>query len=203
MTRDIQFDPLVVESTPAWYSFRERERTELSRQLPDTLERLEGALHFAFELTNVAERDLARARLFFRAALAEYSSIEDISKRERPSLRFELRATGWPLPHILKVLRNLHVHLKSVEFRHSHQSLEFRGTRNTDPVDVVKWCVSDLSADDLLKVRAFQGSRPEYTKDQAEQLVAWFDDAQEHFGIPDLLWRAVHDARNRLTDSLR
>lgn len=199
MPTNLRFDPLVADTTATFFSLDDDDRAKLAT-MPGTLERLEGALHFAYGLSTPEGHHRERlAGSFFRAALAEYVSLDEIARIERPTPRFSILATDLPLPHILKALRNLQIHLRTTPLRADRMWLHLRLVKGEQPVEVARWCVADLTADHLMELDAFTGANPKYTREQAGKLVAWFHAAQSLFGFPDLVWRAVRDALDRLS----
>jgi len=76
------------EFTALFICLPEDLKTKLER-FPETSERIEGALMFCTKLTYCDPKQDSRAAIkadaYFRAALAEYASIEETFNRERPA----------------------------------------------------------------------------------------------------------------------
>lgn len=157
-------------------------------RFPETSERVEGALMFCLKLTycnpKQDSRAAAKAGAYFRAALAEYASIEETFNRERPSdtPKFSLHSTQNPLPHILEQLRHLQVHLATNEMSDRQVSLWLKHVPGSQPVDFRIWTISNLTDSQLNSLRAFQRAK-HYTATQATEMVNWINVRQSEFGI--------------------
>lgn len=169
---------------------------------PKTLERINGALHMAYLLSREYSGS-ENANIYFRSALCEFSSINDIAKSEIDSEQ-PLLNTSHPLPHILKLLRNTQVHVSSFALDNPTMSLVL-GIAGSTPVTCSKWIIADISEEDLLRLDAFTKNRPHYTKEDATRMIEWLNHAQSQFGIPDLIRRAIeifidtHEKKDSLT----
>lgn len=59
-----------------------------------------------------------RAAAFLRAALAEFCSIEEMQELDRgKGPHFAVTASPNPLLHLLKLMRHMNIHVKSVEVK--------------------------------------------------------------------------------------
>lgn len=198
--RVLDFTPLRRECTPTFMCLPREEEQRLA-STPLTLDRLQSALHFANLLRCAKqEHEMMRAGAYFRASLAEFVSVQEIARVEASNWKkFELLDTTLPLPHMLKLLRNMQIHVRTVSLKDRRMWLHLRLAVGARPVETSKWCVDDLTPEQLLELRAFKINKPQYNQEQATQLVTWFQDAQELFGVPDLVWYAVNDAARRLS----
>jgi hypothetical protein len=173
------------------------------RQFPQTEERIEGALMFCARVMNCDPDkvpDAARkAGAYFRAALAEYASIEEAFNRERPAgtPEFRLHGTPNPLPHILKQLRHLQIHLVTNEMAKQTISLVLKNVPGAEPVDVIIWTIDDLTDAQFNELDAFK-KKKHYTPAQATEMANWINTRQTQFGIHDLIHRGLVEAAERI-----
>ena len=172
-------------------------------RFPETSERVESSLMFCSNLTYCDPKKDSCAALkagrYFRAALAEYHSIEEAFNRERPdgSPSFHLYSTENPLPHILEQLRHLQVHLTINEMSDRQVSLWLKNVPEAQPVDVRIWTISDLTDTQLKSLRAFRNEK-HYTATQATEMVHWVNTRQTDFGIHDLIHRGLVEVAERI-----
>lgn len=179
-----------------------KELEEAMRPCLRTLERMQAALSSARGMDSIkpeGDHSRSRAESAFRSALIDYVSIEDILKRELPAVQppFKLFDTENPLPHILKQLRNLQVHLVASKMSERAISLHLRNVPGAEPVDVTVWTISDLTDSQLLELDAFKEGY--YTPAQATEMVNWLNTRQTLFGIGDIIYRGVIEAAERIT----
>jgi hypothetical protein len=172
-------------------------------RFPETLERIESSLMFCSKLTYCDPKQDRRAGMkagrYFRAALAEYVSIEEAFNRERPSdtSEFNLDSTENPLPHILEQLRHLQVHLTTSEMSDRRVSLWLKNVPGSKPVDIRIWTISDLTDSQLTSLHAFKNEK-HYTATQATEMVNWLNARQTDFGIHDLVHRGLVEIAERI-----
>jgi len=141
--------------------------------LPQVLERVRSAVMFA-ELSG-KQSEAWRAAAFIRAALAEFSSIEEMQELDGPSApHFKIKDQPNPLLHILELMRHLNVHVRPVKAR--HESVPVSICEHTFELDI--YIVSDLHASELLGLR----SGRHYASADIQEAVAWFGQAQAHWG---------------------
>ena len=185
------------ESTPVFAALP-KELEAAMQKLPLTLGRMEATLMAWSGMGSPKTGGQSKAESAFRSALSEYVSIEDILNRELPSgqLAFRLLDTENPLPHILKQLRNLQVHLVASRMSDHTISLWLKHVPGAEPVDVTRWVICDLTAAQLLELDAFQ--KGYYTEAQATEMVNWLNERQTLFGIGDIIYRGVVEAAERI-----
>jgi len=170
---------------------------------PETSERIESSLMFCSKLTYCDPKEdrlaATKAARYFRAALAEYVSIEEALNRERPlgTPEFNLYSTENPLPHILEQLRHLQVHLTISEMSDRSVSLWLKNVPGSEPVDVRIWTISNLTDSQLTSLRAFKNGK-HYTAAQATEMVKWINTRQADFGIHDLVHRGLVEVAERI-----
>lgn len=172
-------------------------------KFPQTEERIDGALMFCAHVMNCRDPEKVpaparRTGAYFRAALAEYASIEEAFNRERPAgtPEFKLLDTENPVPHILKQLRNMQIHLVASKMSPQTVSLIMKNHPGAEPVDVTIWTIKDLTAAQFNDLNAFR--RGHYTPAQAAEMVTWLTTRQSAFGIHDLIHRGLVEAAERI-----
>ncbi len=193
----LDFAPLNPSSYAAFFSLGDEWKSALSA-FPETLSRIEGALHFAHRLRIAGEGGPEErfAGSYLRASLAEYVAIEEMAKVEFGN-DFSLLNTRCPLPHILKILRNYQMHIGTTKVSEENMEVLYRGAT----FELGKWVVMDIESGHLLDLRAFKerGRKPAmYSEKTAEKMVDWLNESQGTFGFPDLIYRAAMDVCNRL-----
>jgi hypothetical protein len=168
--------------------------------LPETSARIEGALKFCWYVSAttdalfVNEPKATRLReAFLRASLAEYVSIEDTLERDLHGLNTNIKALKiWnlknPLLHIMRELRNLEIHLTSSKLSESkinvllvHKGIEHQSEKTI-------WTVNDLTVE---KFQSLRYAKERYSQTEIKKMVDWFNDAQQDWGVHDLLYRAI------------
>lgn len=157
--------------------------------LPGTAARIEMALRFCTKIANLEGSDEADLRLregYMRASLAELVSVEDTLKWERPQEPFELWWSQNPLLHVLRELRNLNVHLKPSKFD-SREIVVRMAAPGSDDVPINIHLVRDFTVEAFKKLR----NSKRYTDQQAVDMVAWFNDFQQHWGIADAIHQGI------------
>lgn len=150
--------------------------------LPLTIDRAQCAIMFAALASK--QSDVRRAAAFLRAGLAEFWSMEEMQKTDKPNtLPVQIIDSKNPLLHLLELARHLNVHVNSVKAQHQSVPVTFEGQEFD--LDVYIW--SDLDAKALAKLR--NGKR--YQLAELERLVTWFSTEQLHWGAGDLVRAGV------------
>lgn len=146
--------------------------------MPQTLERVESAIMFAGQFSKQSEP--WRAAAFLRAALAEFCSVEEVQKVDRPKESyFAIKTSTNPLLHVLELMRHLNIHVKSVKVKSHKFGVTFGGVE----ADLETFIVSNLSARDLMSLR--NGKR--YSISDLDRCVDWFEARQTEWGAGDLV----------------
>lgn len=146
--------------------------------MPQTLERVESAIMFAAQSSMQSEP--WRAAAFLRASLADYCSIEEMQKLDRPAhARFKLAASPNPLLHLLELLRHLNVHVKTVETVAHSINVQFKDQTS----DMNVYVISNLDPTDLAALR----NGKHYNIADIGRSVGWFTVRQTEWGAGDLV----------------
>ena len=146
--------------------------------MPQTLERVEGAVWLAAQSSK--QSDPRHAAALLRASLADYCSIEEMQKLDRPGkASFAIRDSRNPLLHLLELLRHLSIHIKTVETSVRAINISIGKFESDINVNVI----SNLDADDLANLR----NGKHYSRADIERCVAWFKQRQTDWGAGDLI----------------
>ena len=168
--------------------------------LPETSIRFLAALKFCWYASGTRdvlfadEPKATRLReAFLRASLSEFVSTEDTLKRDLevlgitavPIKIFDLEH---PLVHIMRVLRNLEIHLTSHQLSHSKKDvvMEFSGVKHQTQTTV--WTIDELTVERFCQPK---GVKSNYSPKDIEAMVKWFNVSQGDWGVNDLLFRAI------------
>lgn len=128
----------------------------------------------------------------FRAALTEFASIEDAQKldyKEHGESRtpIKLNDTSNPLLHIFRELRNLEIHLRHCELRSSPKDVLWG--KKEIPLTIDVWMMEGITSDTFALLR----NANNYSPQQIEQMVTWFNTAQAEWGVQQLFLLAVEE----------
>ena len=130
----------------------------------------------------------------FRAALTEFSSMEDVQKHleighsitTKPLL---LNATLNPLLHLFRELRNLEVHLKHSGLRSISKEFYWGTQDQANAFSMPVWILDGVTPQSFSQLR----NSKNYTVDQIERMVSWLNETQEEWGIQEIFLRAVEE----------
>lgn len=148
------------------------------RSMPQTLVRVESAIMFAAQASKQSEP--WRAAAFLRAALAEFCSVEEMQELDRgQGSRFAVASSTSPLLHVLKLMRHLNIHVKSLAIRPHKINMVCFGIEG----DMNVYVVSNLEAQDLASLK----SGRYYDHSDLERCVDWFNSRQTEWGAGDLI----------------
>ena len=165
---------------------------------PESRDRADSAMYFAYRascsdkaLYADSETAIRRREAYFRAALAEFVSIEealtrDLARKGVSQKAVKIRESTNPLLHLMRLFRHLWIHLTSPRLNSRQVEAAWSGAQPED-FDITVWLVSDLS------IKALDGLRDakRYSQDQLEKMVTWFNQAQEKWGASYLLEIAI------------
>jgi len=168
--------------------------------LPETSARFLAALRFCWYVSATPdvlfseEPKATRLReAFLRASLAEYVSIEDTLKRDLLKLNLTARpikifSLENPLLHIMRVLRNLEIHLTSAKLSHSKKDVVAVVSEAEHQSQTTIWTIDYLTVE---KFREPYKVSEHYSKPETESMVKWLNEAQYDWGVNHLLFRAI------------
>ncbi|QDV87411.1 hypothetical protein TBK1r_64410 [Stieleria magnilauensis] len=157
--------------------------------LPATLDRASAALKFAASMSNTEQEidgsSVKMREAFFRAALGEFVAMEEMIKYDKPSLQYsKILKCQSPLLHILKQIRNLHVHLLSKVAEHTEVSIRWADQASQMTI----WFIEDISMSDFNQLDGAKW----YWENDKERMLSWFNDSQRAWGVNYLIQLAVN-----------
>jgi len=128
-----------------------------------------------------------------RASIAELVSIEELPvvKLHNAGKPFRLNTTEHPLLCIVKELRNLQMHLSSVQLSEFSKDLlcgRPDKPENAIPVTRELFFINNLKVSDFESLRNYNN----YDVSQFKEALTWFDAEQKEWGISELLEQASY-----------
>ena len=181
------------------------------RAFPEAYDRAWGTLHLGYNISGdettlrTHAENLMRAReAHLRAALSEFVGMEaaltrDLVRRHDGRTAIKSSDTANPLPHIIRELRNLELHL------HSSTMSVLEGTASWQPPDTPdreefphhSWYIDNVGREALASLR----NASLYHPAELRQLVDWFNEAQSVWGVAELIRLAVEDYGGRIVQT--
>ena len=172
--------------------------------LQSTLARAQNAVRFAWfsdanaEVMHCTKLEAVRVRAgFFRAALAEFVSMEDVLKIDleslgnaKPALR--LNESPNPILHMFRELRNYEIHLKQSPFSHKERDMLWGHIKNpadASPLRISIWILDGISLESFSQL----ANAKRYTREELCKFVDWLNQEQAEWGIQQLFLNAVED----------
>ena len=172
-------------------------------------ERASNALRFACliggtsELLRCPEAEVKQLREgYFRAALTEFASIEEVQLLDYTALSMsrsplKLNGTSSPLLHLFRELRNLEVHLRHSELRKMKKGVlwgEKDRLADANPVTISIWLLEGVTSQSFGSLK----NARHYSTTQIDQMINWFNATQEEWGIQEMFLLAVEEYCRRL-----
>lgn len=135
----------------------------------------------------------------FRAALTEFASMEDVQRLDYEEhgvvrAQIKLNDTANPLLHIFRELRNLEIHLRHSKLRSFPKDVLW-GKKEV-PLTIDIWVVEGVTPESFALLR----NAKNYSSQQIEQMVNWFNAAQAEWGVQELFLLAVEEYCRELMD---
>jgi hypothetical protein len=192
-------------SRNAWFFCINEDIVKAMEPLEHALARAQNAVRFAWFSEGGAERmrcsELEAERLragFFRAALAEFVSIEDILKVDFMALgntkqALKLNETPNPILHIFRELRNHEIHLKHSSFFREERDMLWGNIEHPADARLVRisiWILDDFTVESFLQLNNVKRN---YIYEECCKLVGWLNESQAVWGIQQLFLIAVED----------
>ena len=186
-----------------FYALPEALEKSLERGLPETLARLEGALTFGYfvsfaEIKPADEPKATRQReACLRAALVEFASSDEALGRDLAATgRAPLRIHDCPEPHVraIRELRNLEVHLRASPLSSEKKDVLTRVGGEESETQTEIWTIDALTEAEFSQLR----NAKYYTQAEIRQLVAWFNQAQDAWGVDHVLYLAIRTYAEKL-----
>lgn len=163
------------------------------RDFSDLYDRFCSAIYMASKIGGESSKYMlsnkARSSAYTRAALAEFSGIDEFIEQNFKQLKREtyiIYKQPNPLFHIMRMLRNYNVHV--AESTLSAKEINVALPSKPEETFDIKICyINNLSAEELKQLK----SAKDYSKAEIEKMITHFESAQHKFGISDLLVRGV------------
>ena len=170
--------------------------------IPEIQERLLNSCKFAGIIPVVKDQRYQCGLV--RASIAELVSLEElpIVRQHNADQPFRLHSTEHPLLCIIKELRNLQLHLSSVEINGFKKNLLWgRQDNPEDAIPITKdiFFISNLEIADFISLRNYK----RYDPIQFKNALAWFDTEQKKWGIAELLTQASYIYAQSLSNIIK
>lgn len=149
------------------------------------VERLENSIYFANKIRYNNREEKGRAEGFLRASLCEFISIEDILSIYEINLK--IYKTKHPLLIILKLIRNLDIHIETNEIECNKQNMLW----NEKEISFKMIFINNLTIDKLKKTKTVKHYSLSDLQDLEESLI-WFEKNCKEWGINEMILRAVN-----------
>lgn len=183
------------DTSPLIYSFDKYEERYI-RCFSHTFNRIKGALTFISKVGG--DKDINISESFLKASLGEFVSAEDTIKEDSKNANiqkelFKLHKTDHPIFHILKEIRNYQFHLKPAEFQNKTIQATLASNRGKDEKEIEYHDHTFLIISNFgeTEFRNLHNSKF-YDQHDITQLISWFEQAQNEWGISDLVWRCIN-----------
>jgi hypothetical protein len=189
----LRFDELpTFERTPLFVSLADDIDQRL-RTLPDTYARCNAALRFNLwgrlkaDMLGVREEEIASMQsACVRASLMEFVGMEESLPSEvRSALR--IRDTQNAMLVVLRELRNIQVHVTQSGFISSKRRTVLRWNEKEHEHELVALTIPQADLDRLRDKRKIS----HYDRADFERAISWLEQAQEHWGIHDVLLQGI------------
>ena len=166
--------------------------------LPETLSRAESAANFfalkpEFKWSSHSlpeDDDRLKTEAFIRASLAELVSMEDTLPRDLKRIglndtSIKLNDSRNPLLHIIRELRNLEIHVRTSRIGRFEKAVLIG--EDKIPIDISCDFLEDISVESCGGLR----NAKNYNPDDLKTMIGWMNQAQNEFGISELIFRAI------------
>jgi hypothetical protein len=166
--------------------------------LTETSARIEGALYFMSYISSPKEslhadepKATRRREAFLRASLAEYVAIDDtlnrdlvkLNKIKRGEKSYRISDSKNPMLHLVREMRNLEIHLTSSELSKLEKDVIYVGELHTHTI----WKLDDLTVEKFKELK----NAKNYSDSDINAMVNWFNEAQEDWGVSDIIMRTI------------
>jgi hypothetical protein len=129
-----------------------------------------------------------------RAALSDFVGIEEYLKSAYPKLEahtYRIYKLKNPMFHMLKILRNYNVHISTSKLGDKGISGYVGSTdAGTFAFEQSTIFISNLSVDEISRLHS---AAKDYSRNQLEELVEYFEVQQHEYGLDSLIMRATLD----------
>jgi hypothetical protein len=187
------FDNLpTFERTPLFVSLDDDIDQRL-RKLPDTYARCNAALRFNLwgrlkaDMLGVREDELVSIQAAcFRASLMEFVGMEEALPSEVTS-PLRIRDTRNAMLVVLRELRNIQVHVTQSDFISTKRPAVLRWNEKEHEHELIALTIPQTDLNRLKDKRKIS----HYDRADFERAITWLEQAQEHWGIHDVLLQGI------------
>lgn len=158
----------------------------LLNQFPKTLQRAKMSAHFLQQMG--WQDDIEKAEGYFRASLCELVSMEEIFRKEF-SEEFSIFSTHHPLLILLKLIRNLEVHIKTEKL--SKESKQFLWGSPQKNINFDIFVINKISIDDLKQLHGYSKFKEE--EKSLIDTLDWFNMVVFEWGIVEIIFIAIYE----------
>jgi hypothetical protein len=165
-------------------------------QLPETKERIEGCLQFAWHVAyepakaGAPDEDAQNRRKYLRALLAEYVSIEESAKIDYRSLGLNppsgIQALPDPRLHAVRLFRHANIHLYSSKISRDSRPAVWNSSDGLQHFDFTLFIADNLES----SIRA-TGAANRYLEADLAPMITWLEAEQREWGIQNVILRAA------------
>jgi len=189
----------------AWFFCIDNDIVKAIEPLRHASERAQNAVRFAWfseasaELMRLSELETERLRPgFFRAALAEFVSIEDILKVDLSMLgitKQPLRLNETPKPHlhVFRELRNQEIHLRQSPLSREERDMFWGRIEHPEEATLRRisiWILDGITVESFSQLK---NVKRHYNHEERCKLVDWLNQSQAVWGIQRLFLIAAED----------
>lgn len=163
------------------------------KALPEIYARFCSAIYMTTHIGGASDKymitDSEKSAAYLRAALHEFSSIEDIIKINFSDIdekKYRICKSSNPLFHIMKLLRNYNVHVSMNKV--AAKNMQVISLHDTDEIfDITVKYINNLSLSELEKTRDSQ----RYSKSDLKKMINYFNNQQHEFGVCELIKQGI------------
>jgi len=130
---------------------------------------------------------------YLRAGLGEFSSLGSLEGARR----FRIGSSRNPLLHLMLLLRNTNIHVRSSEIGLQNTTGYLRLGADTHEISRPVVIITDLTVELLTRQR---NARSRYERHELEQIVEWFNQYQQWFGAGEILAIGVEQYCEELSE---
>jgi hypothetical protein len=186
-----------IESVSLFHRF-DQERYLSAISIPQVAERLLNSCHFAGKI-DVEDSTEVMCGLV-RASISELVSVEELPqvKAQNCGAPFYLSQTEHPLLCIVKELRNVQMHLSSIEMNKYDKEMFIGDPEKLEEAEPI---IKRICFIDNLNIEQFKSLRNynRYMHSEFSEALKWFDKEQKYCGISTLLIEAAYSYAESLS----
>jgi hypothetical protein len=153
------------------------------KEYPEVLNRFNGINHF---INNIKDGS-SLSESYLRASLSELISVDDILNKIY-KIPFQIYKTKHPLLILLKIIRNLNIHIEPNKI--SSKDIDVTLYKKDITIDIIY--ISDLTIEMLNKIRTVNKDYKNIKNyNDLKDTLHWFNNLCREIGIREILFKAV------------